>query len=573
MNLASTIIAKYANDPNSYLRQFGRVQDLATGQPIAFDPAVASYHCQQTILHYFTNTPRDKNDFTKWLVLLGPRQVGKSTVPEMCALVKTMFNPGWDHLCLADDVPRAQYLHGRVHYTYLHLPEQVRTPAIRSIEVNQKSFDPRVGGRLRIGSTRRKGGGIGETPSSLHGSEIPFHTDAASAFNLRWPSLINRRNSLVIMESTPAPAWYPSVEYWRDLYETAKKGKARWTAAFFPFFDSKLNVRPWPKNTPLELEEIRLLEKYGPLGLTKENLWFRREMFDTDVEISRDPSLFNVFYPFDDITCWQSAAGGLFKEHMLQKHIDRGLIEWEPDQVEATYKEYDPSANYIMGVDPTGYAARDHAGVEMLACWSNRVEEVYAHAAHADPDELFKRIYPIAQKYRAWVAIESNGVGQALISKFRDANYPKIINERPRRPGIATTAPRLNDMVSLLQDLLMGDMLCLHGRPLMAQLQTYKNDKITERTEHQEMVARSSGGGKRRARHHWDSVSALLVACYARRFMSIPMKEYRGPDWEPPPPKQFTYDEQRAFRLRNPRGPQQPQGKQPRWQKFYGRRK
>jgi hypothetical protein len=105
----------------------------------------------------------------------------------------------------------------------------------------------------------------------------------------------------------------PSTEWWRDQCRDAKLGMGRWVYAFFPFWDGKLNRRPWPKNSKLTAEEVGLLDRYGHLGLKKENLAFRRLMMETDAEIRRNPDLFKVYYPFDDVSCWIATAGSVFR--------------------------------------------------------------------------------------------------------------------------------------------------------------------------------------------------------------------------------------------------------------------
>ena len=149
-----------------------------------------------------------------------------------------------------------------------------------------------------------------------------------------YPSMINRDHSHVLLESTPSPMSEPSAEWWRDHCRDAKLGLGRWVYAFFPYWDGVLNQRPWPQDWSLENNEIQMLEQFGPQGLTKENLAFRRLILDTDKQMRRYPELFDVFYPKDDISCWFASSRGVIPRHVLDKQLKNPLIDWNGPYME-----------------------------------------------------------------------------------------------------------------------------------------------------------------------------------------------------------------------------------------------
>ena len=76
------------------LLAYGHVQDQATGNAIRYNPTAITNKLQSTIVSYFSNPPLTPDGQVRWLVLLGYRQAGKSTAPELCAYAKTAYTPG-----------------------------------------------------------------------------------------------------------------------------------------------------------------------------------------------------------------------------------------------------------------------------------------------------------------------------------------------------------------------------------------------------------------------------------------------------------------------------------------------
>jgi hypothetical protein len=78
-------------------------------------------------------------------------------------------------------------------------------------------------------------------------------------------------------------------------------------------------------------------------------------------------------------------------------------------------------------------------------------------------------------------------------------------------------------MLTELCEAVETGLLVLRDSDLVDQIATYKNDKVIERTARSETLGGRTGG--RRDRHHWDKVSALLMACRGAR--SLPNR-YRA---------------------------------------------
>lgn len=529
---ARTDLAGVLSDPWRALHAFGVLVDQETDTPMRYDATRLTQDAQATVLGYMADPPRvvretvpDPDDDeetvpergeTRFLVALKPRQSGLSTVAELAAYVRTAYTPGWEHDCIADTKGTAEYLHGRVHLTHGYWPEAIRTPTISTQERNQLTFQPNQGGFMRVLSAERENVGIGLSPSSLHGSEMPFWADAGKTWNYLAPAIRNRKNALVVLESTPAPAGAPSVGWWRARCQTAKAGDGRWIYAFFPFWDGKLNRRPWKPGSVPDTEELRLLDKYGPAGLTLNHLAFRREVMADDPDVRRNPDLFGVFYPFDDLTCWSGAVSGAFPVHALRRHEAHAAREWRGPYME--FEAPKPDAVYAIGVDPVGFAARDHASFQVLEVWDGEWRQVACYADHTrDPAEFVAALLRTAERYnKPVIVVENNGVGTATLTLLKEAQYPNLYYDRPGYPGIAASGPANARAIAWTTDALL-DTLVLHDKDTVAQLQSYRQDKIIEADLRLSLIRGGKPGRNRRDRHHWDKVSALMLAVVGAR--------------------------------------------------------
>ena len=511
--------------PAHALPAFGEVHDQKTGRFVKYDPTAITHELQNTVLDYMSNPPRLPTGETKFLTLLAYRQAGKSLSIEYAAYCKAAYIPGWDHVCVADNRDRADYLHKRVHYLHQRWPKALQSKSMATRESRQLTFDPTQGGKMRVLSAESGAVGVGQSPDSFHASECHLWSDFSGSMFLINPSLINRREALVVFEATP---WERNCA-WHEHYVMAKQGGGRHQACFFPFWDGKLNVRPVPKDFQFTNDEVELMNRYGHLGLQEENLVFRRFLLDTDPEIRRNPVMFGVMYPFDDITCWVASTNAAIPEHALEKHLKKELTEWT-----GPYKEYEaPEVNaiYAIGVDPTGYAARDHAAFQVLKCWRGEWTQVAVFADHVDPLKFTGHLLRAANRYnQALIAVESNGVGQAVLSLLVERGYGNLYYEAKFKPGFTSTAKSLDEATGWLVDSLLDDLI-LNDKDTVQQLQTYKNDKRVEESASAEIL-RGNTSNKRRDRHHWDKVSALIMAIVGARYAPKRSKPGEKPEME-----------------------------------------
>lgn len=511
----------FLRDPKRALPACGRVLDQATSQFVRYDPYRLTKTLQGSILDYFSDPPRTDDGQTRFLTVLTARQMGKSLTAEYACYPKAAYIPGWDHVTIADVGDRANYLHTRIHQLHAGWPEGVKSPTIPNRESRQLTFNSNTGGKMRVLSAESGAVGIGQSPDSAHFSECPFWADFGGSMSLINPSIINRSNALVCWESTPLRA----NDDWHLHCQSAKKGDGRHLYLFAPFWDGYLNRRTWKAEWTPTLEELRLFEKYSPAGLEWDNLAFRRFVLDSDAELRRDPNKFNIFYPFDDLTCWPMGGGGAIPGHALQKHIDSpNLIRSERNYIE--FFKPDRECIYVIGADPCGYAARDHAAFQVLRVNDGEWEQVAAYSAHTDPEKFARALMAVGKRFNnAMIAVESTGVGHGTLTLLREWGYKNLVYDKNGLPGVPATAKSLEQWMAWTTDALM-DELILHDYWTVDQLMTYRNDKQIEENQRSEMI-RGTANKKRRDRHHWDKVSALFLAISAAR--QAPKRQKRTP--------------------------------------------
>lgn len=494
-------------------------------------------------MDYVTNTPttgRGEFEQTCFLNVLGYRQGGKSVCAEYAFYVKTAYTPGWEHLTMADNRDRADYLHKRTQRLHTEWDEDLRIPTLAHNETRKLSFVH--GGFMHVKSGKSSAAGVGTSSDSFHGSEIFLWEDFESQMSFMMPAMDNRAHALMLNESTPGTADEPSTQYWRDLYLMGKHREGRFLSKFFPFWDGKLNRREWMPGWVPDSEECRLMETYGPHGLTLENLAFRRYKIESDRKIRRNPKLFGVYYPFDDVTCWLATGRSLISEDVLHRQIRyRVPANGLPYQ---EFEEPEADAQYVIGVDPAGYG-RDHSAFVVLKVWDDEWKEVAEYGANVEPHVMVELLLETAQRYNnARIAVERNGVGAGIIAAIKSAGYRNLHYGRDRKPGVHKHSH--DQYLNALVDALL-DILTIVGGDLYDQIVGYQGDKAFEASTTSILLSKGSKDTKRRDRHHWDKVSALCVAVIAAKSMPIRTRRRSDPVPVNVIPLQMTYDDEQRL--------------------------
>ena len=537
-------------NPAHTLPLYGSVMDQESGEVITYDPDRIAPYLHRRILSFVHEKRRIPSGHRKWGVVLASRQTGKSALTAKAMYVQTAYTPNSYAALIADTSDRAVDIFRHINTCHEGMPDDVRMDTIPNRESRQITFSHR--GVIRTASEGANMVGIGRSYDYVVMSEIPFWKNAAGAWNGLYPAVTNRKEACVIFESTPAPMYMPSAEFYADICAEARKGLGRWEFMFAPFFSSRLNERPWGDGWTFTSEEISLLERFGPQGrapmsapgevryLTLENLAFRRETMAMDPLIKREPDLFYVFFPVDPVTCWMHVGGGAIPKHAVREHLGRVVVPWNP--LDGKYQEYlqpDPNAPYIISVDPAGWMGHDQACFHVLEAYAGRwgLRQAATYSTNeSNPHVMARYIIEAAEKYNnAEVIVENNGVGAGVVALLELASttglvipdengtekryylknlyYHKLASKAGSRPGIPAGTTTNAEALARLIDALM-ERLVIYDEETLDQVVRYRRDKEVEDSERWRIMNPTSTGSGKRSKHHWDRVSALMWGCY-----------------------------------------------------------
>ena len=519
------------------------IVDQRTGRRMPYDPNSICPGLHNDVLWYFGDGPRDNDGMMKWLLAVGPRQCGKSLVASLCVDNICAQKPGQTGLIIADHDERAKTLFRYIALSHQNRPRRLMPRTVPVRESNQITYDHEGGvSMVRCLSGQGSNVGIGRSPDVGQISEVPFIPGFSDFWFGFFPSMVNRANSRLMLESTPAPMSEPSAETFKILVQDARKGYGRWLFSFTAFFETTLNERTWDPAWTLDDEEIRLLDMFGPGGknpviggrysgfpvsapndvryLTLENLAFRRMTIREVDAIRRWPELFFVFYPTDPISCWAMKGGGVIPSDVLARHQRRILIPWAPHETYKAYRKPIPGAKYVISVDPAGYG-HDHASFQVLEVWRDRVYQAAVYACpNVTPNGFTDKIIEVAQEYnQALIGVERNGVGLAVLALLERAvergEVQNLYYDRRgvvAKPGWHASKTSVEESLGALIDELRT-RLWLYDAETVDQLTDYRNDKVVKLADSRQILAPGDVGRGRRTKGHYDRASALALGC------------------------------------------------------------
>lgn len=544
-------------DPGYLLPHHGTVLDLETDSVYPFRTNICP-KVQHSIIEYVRNPPRQESGHTCFLAVVGPRQCTKSTTAALALSGKVMYSPGTQGVTIADEQPRADVLFESVMFNYSRIPKNIRMPQMNTLA--QRKLNMLHGGTYKALTSGFTGNvGLGRGIAWSHISEGPFHKDFGGFWNKYFPSVNNRKNAAVILESTPGAMSESSAAVYRDLMAEARQGIGRWKYVFAAFWHSSLNERPWNRDWTLAPDEVKLLDLYGrkdggnnsaprqTIFLSLENLAFLREVRVMDPKIKKDPDLLWVFYPKDDISCWHVVGNSAFPNHAMESLIVRSggaeaLVKWRP--TDGCYMEYsEPRSDgiYVIGVDPSGWGSGDPTSFQVGEVWSDEIRQVAEFETNKlTPPQVAEKIIEIAARFNdAEVFCENNGVGAGVLAVLEMAHQrgklKRLHYYRQGRPGVPNSVPRHAEALGYLVDASLetsqggSGTLVICSDNLQAQLGTYRQDKAVQEGSKTLILRGTTTAGGRREKHHWDRVSAFLWMVYGARMQKQRSKPRFGP--------------------------------------------
>lgn len=427
------------------VRNLYRVKDKLSGKALFFIP----------------NAPQEKYQREKKGrdVILKCRQVGFTTFSGVRGLDLALWEQNMRtgimaHLqvtvtTIFTDIIKFTYNWFKRDWGHLYAPEE------RSSNTTELAFSNDGLGRPLDSAMRVFYDGRGKTFNFLHISEGSRVEDERLLGSLQGVPY----NGEVIIESTPNGMGGQFYRFWQSW--KANGPSAPYKGFFIPWFEFYPEVpEHWEPGNDFQATpyEQTLLEA----GLTANHILWRRWCIEANC--NGDPDQFENEYPSNDVDCFVTGAASVFSGAILksqQKHVAKPSftgflisagetkVEFHEDQkgVLLIWTKPDPSATYVIGVDPAGGVGRD-AGAAYV---KDRKKKTYVAAIYGDlePADMAKEIYKLAQYYnKAWVCVEANNHGGTVIQVLKDKGYPnlyrrKVIDEITNKPttklGFLTT--------------------------------------------------------------------------------------------------------------------------------------
>ena len=421
---------------------------------------------------------------------LKARKLGMSTWKELEALTLAMYVEGFNGAVVSYDKEQAERLFAICRNAYDRLPEEFRDyRPLRHDRPGYMDFGQVEGsGRvinfstLYIGTAAARVFGHGDTIHWLHLSELARYPNPGEIITGAQNAV--PEGGYICIESTPNGAGGT----FYDLYTKGKRGENSYKTFFYPWW--------WKPDYCDELtadqhrvfqyteEEADLVEAAATDGftITQEHIAWRRR------KIGDDEAKFKEQFPEDDETCFLVSGSRAFDVQLIQRLIIKAMTRpamrdenlgygW----IRAWRMPVDGHV-YVMGVDTAqGKEGGDwHAAVVMDAVTG---EHVASSIARCSTREFAHIINDLGLEYReAWICVERQGYGHAVISDLQVLNYPAIYEHLESDnwfpctpgPGIVTTRANKPMMVESLGRALREESFKSWDVEMLGQARNYQ---------------------------------------------------------------------------------------------------
>ncbi len=446
----------------------------------------------------------------RWLCHVKPRQEGSSTFFTGLAYQHTAFRRGCRTAIMAHKKDTASYLASMAVRFHHHTPAQIKqhkTPGLkRTLEF------PEIDSRLTVDTIRGEEPLRGETIQMLLATEISSWAETMGAD--AWTAALNAvadDGGIVFAESTPK---FHGDQMHLVSMDSDTPG-SKWLKVFIPWTMvgsyAKKPMPGWRPNAVIAdyAHKYKLTEAQA--------FWMQTVGLE---KCRRDLRKFKAEYPINEIDCWTMVGDSVFDADKLMAMLNvldgnTGLAE-ETKAFE-TYEPVNPHHRYVIAVDPaSSWSKRDYTGVVVLDLETCTV--VADYLGHKEAHNMAAWLCEMGTKYnKASIYVESNGVGEAVLSHLLSNGYRRVYHRTTsaplvrgisstRIPGWHSSMKTKAEAISILQQLILDDSLKISSRRLIQQLTQYRGqwDKLK----------RDAKGG------HFDLVAAMSIAAWAWRYES-----------------------------------------------------
>lgn len=456
------------------------------------------------------------------IVVLKARKMGVSTLIQGLLFRLICRLPTCEAIVIAHKLESAQYLYGISERFYRRLPNN-RRPARRFSNRRGLTFDEPLDSSLYV-DVIGEAAGRSRTVHAAHFSELAQWGDTAyDTLSACRDAMANEPWCLEVVEST-------GFGLGGAFYEEYLRAKKDGRALFFPWW-----MDPRYRSTPgLSLEDadpfIQEQAKRYPLD-PFQVAWANNKFLN---EKGSDERLFRQEYPGCEDDAFQGQSRSVFEISLIKKLQDQ-VRDAKEDSAKFSFdiglpKEVAPGLNlihrldepggpdsdYVIGADPAeGLETGDSSALIVL----DRVRGIVVAYAETilDVDSFAELLKSVSRYYNdAWLVVERNNHGHAVISRLRAEGFSKLWRQRrawnqKSRPdgtfGFQTSQASKSTAVGSVIARIRDDMIFVPFQPLVEQIKTFVYD------ERGKMGALPGC--------HDDLVSALWLACAAAEDLGV----------------------------------------------------
>ena len=356
------------------------------------------------------------------MMLLKARQLGSTTIIAAYFFWHTLFNKYVRTAIVAHTDEAVKKIFEIYHLFHKHLPEHFKLETTRSRE-NEIKFV--TGSSIRVGSASSQSF-RGSTYNLIHASEYAFWNNMektiASLFGAR------TKNAKIVLEST-ANGMNEAYDLW-----SSESGYGKMFLSWK--LDRDYTLEKPHFNDPTEEE----LEYSYENKLTRPQFYWMVNTLRT--ACANNWNIFNQEYPARPEDAFVATGSPFFPDKYDVRDFKDGYVEY------AQPKKF---GVYTMGVDTaTGSPGGDYSAFMVLDVTDRKNIRMVASFYERIPPSLYaKRVLATAQKYNAFLVVETNSYGLSVQDYLQTNGYPymyrttsfdKVTNNWHNRLGFMTTA-------------------------------------------------------------------------------------------------------------------------------------
>jgi hypothetical protein len=409
--------------------------------------------------------------------------------------------PNTTSLILSYNNESVQEIFERLKGMYQRIPDEYKPKEVRNNRMELKlEFPDGSISRIVVKVAGNKELGRGFTCEYIHCSELAFWSEYASTKGLMGleQSLAKNDTSKIVIESTANGL----NSFW-ELYSNASKGKSKYKAFFFPFYENKTQFK---KEYDIAVEWFRSVNKgnklykkdlYGwhkklhDLGANlKQIMWYEWKLQDmTQEEMYQE-------YPATPEQAFVATQASVFDTQKIINRLNNlspPLTHKEIDKELPTiltpylnrglfiYKNIKPNVRCFAGVDVSSGGGGDYSAISIFDADGEQVCSFYDNRI---PIYKYAKVIDALGKYfnYAFLVIERNSYGLQLLERLRnDYCYlnlykQKVFNQFGKRKlqlGFLTTNTTKSILVADYKEQFETGLININCRQTLEEMQIF----------------------------------------------------------------------------------------------------